>query len=1257
MHLLRSRTLLLTLLLSIAALGQSGMEALQKNDFFEARKRFSDKLLTDSTDYESLTGMVMLAEFSQEYIPYEKYLNTLMRHHRDAYTFALYNFLFTGNYEQVKQMNYPDWVTLKYQLNEVIKWGGTHRDRDKQWEQFRAIIPKMNWSMMGPFKNLNGSGWKLTHPIETEPYRNSAEYPGSNGKPLSWCNPIHAAASGRIVFSQHLPSMGWSDDAVYYANTFIRLPEQQKVQIHIGRTAPVKIWVNQTLVFESDHSVPFYYDFEILELTLNKGVNRILVKNATCKNTDESSGSLYFWDGNTYEHDMLALRFTDTSGKALTNYTSAFTDDSPLLPVEPGSITSTHSLVQHFKNKTAQSGSLWDEFCLLKSFISENYIREGEAHFYQKYRANAGSVFYGYLLAKISQFNGKSEKVYELLSKSDNQKTPFMGLMYEKLQEINLDTDPDAYYRFLEQLIKVSPSNYNVLNGFVSYFNKTGKGVEKDSFILQSIRKYPRFEEDLKPMLSTYKEEEERFGPAEQLKAQKASIKALKTGSDESDINYAIEYYKDRKKKDKVVALYKDKIYFSPHFASNYNEFAAYLKEIERYEEAKEVLQTSLKINPYQSAAYEMLGDLAKLQGYLDQALYYYRTGLKLGSDGVEMFGYGNGLEEKIEQIVGNDNNKRIFTTPGFSQTLEDPEWLKKAENEDAIVLQYTKDIALDTNNKVDLYQTLMIKILRESGIEKYNEMDLSFMGNISSARIIKDDGSVYNPERSGGYLVIKNLTAGDLIQVEGHETTEAQTLFGAEFYHQHFVFFPDPVFYSKFDLAVPRNKKITYKTHKIQPEPTFISDSSGFDHYIWENHNLDKIQDEAAFPDYYDYYRSISVSTMQSWEPINDWYEQTTYKKTDLTYEVKEIMDSIIQAGMSDSIKVQTIYNYITAKIRYSYVAFLNSRFVPKWPGNTCSAGIGDCKDVATLMITMLRAQGIESYYTLVKTGQFNHLEPVPSLSFDHVIVCYLLNGKKHYCDLTTNFYPLNVLPEMDNNAVALLIRPGVKDIFHLPNDMLDEGKTGSVYEIEAELVNGRDLKLTGKGTYTGTAGGNLREQIFRTPQSKYGDFISQYFGQDVFENSNYESVSFDEADNFNKPLIGNYQLTSKGFADRVSGLYIVRMPYLEAIRKNPAISESNRTNRVDLQKILNVQPSLQKIRFKIPEGYKLAEMPKDLYHKSFFSYYHVSFSMSKNELLITKRQVFYKNMIEIGDFQAFKEDYLQLLDLDKFKIALVKK
>lgn len=262
---------------------QSGFELIKNNDYFEAKKAFKSTLEKDSVNFDALTGMVILSEISQEYLEFEKYVNTLLRNNKDPYTFALFNYLYHGDYKSIEKQNYPDWVTVKYKLDEAITFGGKNRDRAKLWEKYNSIMPKGNWSIIGPFKNINGSGFVIPHEIENEGYSATKFYTNNEGVKLNWVAPLYSAAKGRIVFSQHLPDVGYGDDAVYYANTFINCDADKTIQLQIGRSAAVKIWVNDIEVYENNHTVPFFYDMETVQLQLKKGNNRILIKNATQK--------------------------------------------------------------------------------------------------------------------------------------------------------------------------------------------------------------------------------------------------------------------------------------------------------------------------------------------------------------------------------------------------------------------------------------------------------------------------------------------------------------------------------------------------------------------------------------------------------------------------------------------------------------------------------------------------------------------------------------------------------------------------------------------------------------------------------------------------------------------------------------------------------------------------------------------------------------------------------------------------------------
>ena len=213
-------------------------------------------------------------------------------------------------------------------------------------------------------------------------------------------------------------------------------------------------------------------------------------------------------------------------------------------------------------------------------------------------------------------------------------------------------------------------------------------------------------------------------------------------------------------------------------------------------------------------------------------------------------------------------------------------------------------------------------------------------------------------------------------------------------FFMLNYLSFNVPVYYAKVEVIVPEDMPYNYDYHKV-PDNVVKKKENGYQCSGWEFNKIDKAEDEDAVYDKIDPYAYIWGTSIPGWGEFVEWYKEKTYRKLDPTYEVKEVLDTIIKLGMTQMQKVEAVYNYITLKINYSYVSFLQSNYIPKRAGLTCSAGIGDCKDVATLMITMLRYLGIESYYTLVKTNKYFHKFIMPWMLFDHVIVAYVLMAK----------------------------------------------------------------------------------------------------------------------------------------------------------------------------------------------------------------------------------------------------------------------
>jgi tetratricopeptide (TPR) repeat protein len=1237
-----------------------GWDRIKANDNLGARKLFISELHKDSLSEEALEGLLYLSDIEQDKLDYKKYANRLLSQPVPEAVFAIFKNAWAGSLDFIlSKKNISEGSKFPYRLAAaaVLKEKRRFAESDAA---VGALLGDYHWALIGPFKNVSGSGHDIPFPVEQEAYDSTKTYSNSLNIPLKWVRPTYYDKGDKIEFSRHLLSCYSS--ATYYANCFVNLSESRTVQLRLGSSSPVKVWLDNILVFDGKRISRFQWDGEIITLQIEAGPHRILLKCSSPGAAPKSSDLFSFYDSPELSDDesnelSFALRITMPDGKLLSPkilYPCA----SPPFPGGAGRLPVDSALLQenpgisYFKTEIEKHpDELFGYYGLCKAYFLAGLSREAEPYFVKAWRNNKKTVLLKYLCAKIYAQNGKMEKAYEVLSDIDPEKTPVFSLLYSQFSEIDPGTEPRKYLSTLDRLKALCPSNYSVISAYINFYDKRGMQKEKETFILEMKKSFPEYSETLDAELDTDKPDKDL---TDQDRTQGIKQTISKRGFRFSTLDYstAIAWYKNKGRSAKVLGLYDELIKRLPWEVEYRQNKGKYLFELGRHQEALQELSGALGISPYNTTTLECMGDI-----YADKsprnslssdarALEYYKLAKKYQIDLA-------GIDSKISRIEGQKRLNKLFSDKTFEEVLADPAWKARyiprgngknsgafkdaGTSDDAVILLYTRDLIYDSSAHVEVYQQLMIKILTAAGVRHWTEYDYSFMGNMNTLRVLKPNGTVISPDKQGSYVVIKNLEPGDLIQIDGVQEWEQQTELDQELVFTHYISFEAPVFYHKFEVALPAGKYLGYRYHKLDSTLKKTS-HDGFDFYNWEYTNIPKIETEEAVPDVFDLYGSIMISTMPDWSKLCEWYTQTTYGKLEMSYEIQEALDSIVHPQMNQQEKAEAIYNYLTREINYSYVPFLQSGYVPKDPGLTLSSRIGDCKDVATLMIVMLKAIGLEAQYTLVKSNAFNHQEVLPSLYFDHVVVRYELEGRQHFLDMTTDFYPWYVLTENDVSAWALIIRKG-ETAFLLPADDLDTAKNKIQYAIDARLNTDRTIDLSVDAVYPGIAGGSLREYFSGITQQEQKNYLSGRLGKGVFTDMSMKA---------------SLSLKAAGFSDEAANLLIFQIPYMSAVQSSVAVSGKYRHNRIDLEKLGNSEPTVQKIRLSFPKNYHLLKLPENINYQSKFGSYKVSFQKNGDGMAIVKELDFHQRIIPVNEFDDFRTFYLKILNFDKTRIAI---
>lgn len=1262
----------LALLLSNAISAQTGWELIRQNNFKAAQEQFVQVLEKDSVNREALEGMIFLSEFNGDELTEEKLVGTYIRNHYSDLNF----YLFEDQSDRQLYGYENDKMSFRFQIPTISDDAyelKKNRAFEASQQKYLEVYNPFKWSFIGPFQNINGFGHVKEFSIEKEDYQPQKTYFNYRKLPLKWVEPAYNHPKHTPDFDRYLELE--YKDAVCYANAFFETETDQEVVLAIGRYSPTKIWIDDQLLFDGKDAISFEFDTEQVKFKLPKGPHRMLVKmtlgkyyegDITAKG-NRNSYSLFkdFESGIQHIQTMksshfnrmtLRIRLTNPDGHPI-SLTSKFGANNYRKQTYETAF-SLHNFSDQVQAKIKSNPENWfNYYALLNASLKYGNEKDIEEFFHQQYLKHPDKVFFKYLAAKVYMMNGKREKGYRALEGIDLEKCPSYALLSDQVKEVDPVNKSELFLQKLKALRTTAPSNYSLIKLQASYLGKNGKKEELKTFIEGIQKEYPEYkdswtlnrflDEDLKPydydMNADLDDDKALF---------KEAKKRLSKAYNYYDYSRLIKKYKSDGKESKALALYDEQIRISPYDKNKHIQKAKYLFNLERHSEAVEELKESLRLAPYNSQVHELLGDIYYDQDDKDTALKYYQQAT-LWSEG--SFGMQS-LESKIQKISGAQKWKDMFAPRTFEDWIKDDTWTRTSRDEESVVLGHSKDVVYDKNGKVHLYSKILVLILTEAGASSWVQYDFSRLGDIDFVKVIKANGAEVVPDAHGSFAVFKNLEPGDLIQLEASSEWRPESELGNELVLFNYLTYHAPVYNCKLEVAIPEGKKINTKVHRLEDNKVKTT-KNGYDHYTWEYDYIPKVRGEEAIIDQTDIWANVQVSTIEDWGEVVNWYKAKTYRKLDSKYEVREILSEIIEPNMTDEQKVISVYNYVTEKIKYSFNNLLNSNYIPKNADLTCSSKIGDCKDVATVMINMLHELGIEAYYVLVKTNSYFDMEIVPSLYFDHVIAGVYFDGEMHYYDLTTDNYPHYVINENDVNAWGLIINDENEQLFRLPNDYLNANKNGIDYEITAQLKDDFSIDLEVTSQFKGLLSGSLRETLESKPKHEVENRVLGMIGEELFSNLKVIELDYSNADSITAPLKGTYTLQSENYADHVLDIYFMNIPFLNPVNGSVVFSSEDRRNTLDLNQITDIAPTREVVHLRFPSGKKLYKLPEDISIDNDYYTYQLHFKKEQGGVRIEKYQRFKKQQIPTTEFNTIKSLYNKLYDADKTKIVLVNK
>ena len=404
-----------------------------------------------------------------------------------------------------------------------------------------------------------------------------------------------------------------------------------------------------------------------------------------------------------------------------------------------------------------------------------------------------------------------------------------------------------------------------------------------------------------------------------------------------------------------------------------------------------------------------------------------------------------------------------------------------------------------------------------------------------------------------------------------------------------------DPVLLSRMTLTAPANVQLQTQAHNADGMTVTqtLSDNRHEKTYVWQMGNLATLLPEPAMPPSSTFLPWLQISTVPSWQVISRWYQGLASSQMGVSPEIRDTVKTLIAGKTTETDKARAIYYWVEGQTRYVALELGLSAFQPHPAADVARNRYGDCKDMATLLVTMLHEAGIKSVWpVLLGAGR---TEPVHSnlaapLFFNHAIVRADIDGKPYWLDSTAAMCSFGQIPGADRGVDAFVVRDGVGTFETIPLGASEENRETTVTTVDLHADGSADCVTTVGLVGDGALAARLAFRGVQPAQARpvFQSMVNRFSPDAVL--TTYGVSRLEDRDQPVKFLLKYHAplwATKTGHLLIVSGKDMSAAPYDRSSRAFPLYQNK-------------LASAVQQIAVTLPSGYTVDDKPDDIHEQT---------------------------------------------------------
>ncbi|MEP7318269.1 MAG: DUF3857 and transglutaminase domain-containing protein [Panacibacter sp.] len=541
-------------------------------------------------------------------------------------------------------------------------------------------------------------------------------------------------------------------------------------------------------------------------------------------------------------------------------------------------------------------------------------------------------------------------------------------------------------------------------------------------------------------------------------------------------------------------------------------------------------------------------------------------------------------------------------------------------------------------------------------GEKKYTKVKVTDIKSETSR-----SNSVFYDDSKQSSFDLPSMVKGAIAYV-GYTQTHKDVHLLSPFYFVSYM----PVVHEKFTVTFPEGMELKYSIRNDANKMVqFSEDTRSHQHTYTFTANDIKTTDRFSDAPSYAYYEPHVIIQLASY--TNDNGEKVDYlgdikdlykwnygfiSQLDNTKEalLKHLSDSLTAGIAAPREKAKAIYQWVQANIKY--VAFEDGLegFIPRRAADVCTRRYGDCKDMASILTSLLQLAGLKAYFTWIGTRDipYDYTDVALPITDNHMIAALNIDTAWIFLDGT------------DPNC-----------IFGLPSAFI-QGKQGliAISKDEYKIVRVPEVSIE-KNTLLDSTYISLTDNGIKGYSSVY---YNGYWGSDVYNRLMFsdakatkEYVKFRMGKASNKFILADYTINKLNnkqvniqagfevpdYGKNISDELFINMN-LEKFFTNEIIDVEKRKIPVENEfKYIIKQFTI----LELPKSYAVTYVPRDYTLSNEIFSFTIKYTQGGNKIIASQELHRNSLLLQPKDFAMWNDALKQLNNQYKEQVVLEKK